>query len=269
MRSKISVVSETRLADSVGAVFVEVAISLPIFLLAILGVLYFSVIQNDRAVFSSAVARNPRVAVTRGDMNPDLIDPIGDYLNSGSFTPALNPLLYFGEGIDEVSAEDFYTNVVFEDLITDGPPPPPTGPATISAMPAAYWFVLAFIFQEMRVGASPGLRYPCDPLEDGSGCMYCRFLNPEGYWDENGVYAGTDFRYTDQGELPPTDRMVIDCSYQPDGGPLQRPFAALQRFLSIGGGGGGDPSPVGVLYRRKHLDFRKDLGVVAEPTPEP
>lgn len=210
-----------------GVTLIETAIGLPLFLAAVLIVVWLALTYNAESALSSAVGNAVRLAVTRGNrilmgFDPQsaegLIDPLEAFHLSGVWTPEVKRLLASGDRQDDAAAVyDAWAAEVFG--------------VGLNQLPPQYLYALAYTNQYMRAGVGAGVRFPCDPgLEPprgGAGCMACRFINPD-YSRARGIGL-----YSPYDGAAPIDRFGMVCEYAPDL-VLVRPILELLRPLAGG-----------------------------------
>lgn len=231
---------KVQIGNQRGALFVELAVVLPLSTLALFFALWFSLYVQGRAVLTSAVSNAVRLAGSRSEASllgssEGLIQAVNSYLAGGNFD-YLQPYLVVG-GIDGAKAKErlesefvqSFDESMYQVLSAPGG--------------AKYIYALIYAVQEVKFGLGNGaVRSPCDPqstdLDGGAGCLDCRILSPQDL-AEDFVQLGEEFG--------------LECSFAPDIGLL----GGVQRLLSSVSGidqGTVRSSSAWVITRRKIID---------------
>ena len=159
-----------------GVTLVEVSFGLPLLLLGIYAVIFFSMTLNARGSLTSAVSNGTRLAFTRSvdaEMGTTLIPEVRAYLNSGIATGALDQLLAT-PGLENVAFlpgnGGWYMNQWNSTLSLGG---------DISKLPPSYLYALVYTYRHFRQSVGGTVRFPCDPHDpvNGAGCLRCTNLN--------------------------------------------------------------------------------------------
>lgn len=153
-----------------GGVLVEFVLSLPILLLIIYGIIFFSYASNLQTQISTAVRLAPILATTRGFPDvyfnlPNLLQKTTSYHNGGGDLPD-----YFYSGVNQSEAESTLNHYWID---------PDSSGASLDydfkESPLATKYLIAYANEFLRLSLGPGIRYPCVP--DGSseraGCALC------------------------------------------------------------------------------------------------
>lgn len=222
--------------DERGAIFVELAITLPV-ILALLFFIYWAYLAIGwRDSISVAVYNAVDLAIGRGDpvligiastgelesnSAVGLIAGIDNYVNgTSSFSTAANlgsngVAGILNSGHAGINPEQEYNESISRQGWSGSP--------VLSDFPRQALYAMAFAYQMLEDALPGDTRYPCDPAgttpPDGPGCLICTVGTPA------------------QTMLPanagvPTDRFAIECQYKPSGELL----GALQGLLGMSSG---------------------------------
>lgn len=208
-----------------GAVFVDLAFALPIFLAAIFIILWYSYMLNARAAITAAVTTAARLAVTRGDvyrLGYSIVQYRYDEQNAGEVQLYTNLSGgYTDTDYDQWSAED-PDNLGNE-----------CSPSIASKLPMTYHHALVYAYRAMADSVGSTLRFPCDPTAaDGDGCVTCYFE----------LFGATCAEVTAGTVVLPKDTMILVCDYKPYN-LLMAPILGLLKTVS------GDPH-MGIFTRK-------------------
>lgn len=224
-----------------GAILVEIALTLPIFLILILFILWYATYANARSALTTSVLHAPSLGVTRA--RSEFIDsgfyPLHHY--TGALTPDYDGLLY--SSVDIASARDYYGSVDpnffrFEDGTNPGTLCPII---PLEDLPKAYIFTLAYAYLSMKQSTDNQLRFPCDPnTEDGGNCMWCYFKQP--HEDIKNPWTCSD---TDEVLDLMTRHFTLVCEYSPSN-------VIYDAIRSLGAQFFNKPN-IGVIKREKYL----------------
>lgn len=226
---------------STGAIFIELAVTLPIILMLIGAILFLSELINAKGQLRLAVSEGPRLATTRGNMfffssgdenktaNSEL-----DTFVEGNQAGVLPSILYLG--ISEPTARSNYsTSPTQWHMLSDE-----TSPVySFSTAHPIDVYALAYTYGILRIGI-PGIKYPCDPNptnpRDGRGCLECKVATPLSNKNTCTKHDGT----ADTSSACPYDRALPDtgivCMYHP-AGPAAQIIDSMIRFFTRGNGG--------------------------------
>ena len=229
-------VLESDRAGERGATMLEIALTLPFFLIGIFLVIWIGVVIHGKSSLDAAVTKSLRLAATRGVnelLGVSIISDVQDWLDSGAVNPSsrLQGLLATEEWDQAGPYYDELVSGVFSGK-------------NLSDLPPEYIYALVYVNESMRQSVGPSLRSPCDPndLANGGGCMACSFLDPVSYrsaFDE-GTATSDD---------PPRRTMGLECRYQPAHF-LLRPLVSLLAMI-----GGSTAAPLIVLKKRMFFDI--------------
>lgn len=150
-----------------GVTFVEVALTLPIFLAFILFFTWMGMVWGARSSLTSAMGNGVRLAVTRGNeelmgkqVYPEIQNRDVSHLEKLLVSPDLR----------EAGALSYYDEKLFGFPVTDDVNVPPE-----------YLYALAYTLQAMSQSEGGQVRYPCDPngngADSGAGCVSCGFID--------------------------------------------------------------------------------------------
>lgn len=198
-------------AQELGVSFVEIALTLPLFIIGIFAFIWLAQYWNAKSSLSYAVGNALKLAQTRG--NPlienssmpgyGLIPQVDDFLAGNQ--NALDEFLASPD-LRASGYIDYYNEVTIGefcvvDLVR--------GKCDLSTIPTEYIYALIYVNESMRQNIGSGLRYPCDPTEDdlskgGPGCLSCKFESPKAYLGVSAASGAT--------------ASIIDltCTYQPN-----------------------------------------------------
>ena len=212
-----------------GVTFIEVSLTLSVFIAVLFGLLYLPLAINSRTSLTISLGEGVRFGVTRGNAdnkfawavtelgNPD--NPWnGDF---SSLSSGLQELFEQNSGITaspkSMAASQYYTNII----VNGG-----TTTLTAPTVPLSYVYALIAVHQYMRTRVGSGfLKYPCD---DKPGCLGCKFLNTLDYGqDESGLPIPLPNEVLSAN--PSADKIAIRCTYNPD-------FGLLTPVLKLFGG---------------------------------
>ena len=219
-----------------GATMLEIALTLPFFLVGIFLFIWIGVVIHGKSSLDAAVTKSLRLAATRGVdelLGVSIIDDVQDWLSSGSTNPGprLQGLLATE---DWGQAGPYYDELVSE--VFSG--------RNLIDLPPEYIYALVYVNESMKQSVGPSLRMPCDPanLADGGGCMACSFLDPDSYRSAFDSGSPTS-------KPPPRRTMGLECRYQPAHF-LLRPLVSLLAMI-----GGSTATPLIVLKKRMFFDI--------------
>lgn len=232
-----------RRLNSSGAVFIELALSLPLILLLIAAILFISELINAKGQLRLAVTEGPRFAATRGNShffsvsntNKTVHGPLETFITSGQ-SGTLPEILYLGIN-REIAKSNYSTSPTQWHVAADAN-------ASIYDFSRAHpidVYALAYTYGMLRNGI-PGIKYPCDPDPDGDssvgrGCMLCQITNPLSNKD---TCEKLDDRSADTTSACPYDRALpnvgVICMYHPSGS-IAQIVDKFIRFFSKGNGG--------------------------------
>lgn len=210
--------------SSRGATLVEIALVLPLLFGSAVACLWVGQLWNADAGISTAVSNGLRAAVTRA--NPRLG---GALLTDEELSKALATS-------DKSSSYIAYYNAMTQDVFGKD----------LDELPLHYAYSLAYISQNLRGVVGNSIRFPCDPggasPEHGSGCLSCRFLEPEtlSYVSISNGDSAVDYKM---------NRIAVDCAFQPTT-VLLSPMLKLLGFV-----GRSESSPTLVVSRKRAFDW--------------
>lgn len=216
-----------------GAAMVEIVLSLPLFLAALLFFIWFSVLLNARISFTSAVVSAGRLAITRGKPNlvrHVLIPEINQFHQDGNWTGVTTPNNLFSQGeADYQNIYNTWSNAKFGVNFSDLP------------LPFLYTFV--YINEAMRISVGDTVRYPTDPTDPlamGPGRMACEILNPCTRNSDPLALPTTtcDGRTVTVNTIAdlPLNRITLHCKYEPSNFVL----APMIRLIRLVAGAAGE-----------------------------
>jgi len=225
------------IADSRGVTLIEVSFGLPLLLLGIYAVIFFSMTLNARGSLTSAVSNGTRLAFTRSvdaEMGTTLIPEVRAYLNSGSATGALDQLLATPglENTAFIPGGGGWYMTEWNATLSLG--------NDISKLPPSYLYALVYTYRHFKQSVGSTVRFPCDPHDpvNGAGCLRCTNLN-----------ASTASRAPSPNTLPilgdpdyDLNAVGVSCEYRP----ADLFFTPLLRLVS-----GGTIGPI--IIQRNYL----------------
>jgi len=224
--------SRQTIEESKGAVLIELALALPIFLAVIFGIIWVSQLYQAQTALTAAVGNSMRLGVTRGnelEIGVDIIEAVQTYEESVLSQLLISPNMPNAELFDYGNLEVF--NVF-------------NGISTLNQLSAEYpefVYALIYIKASMRNSLGNSVRYPCDPADsDGAGCLLCTFKNPHGPPDEPYLPPGLSAR-----------EMAIECRFRPGGGLTN----VVYTLLSLATGVVGGEPPMIIMSRIKVGEF--------------
>jgi len=211
-----------------GGVFVEIILSLPLFLLCVFILMWAGFTYESKTALISAVNNGVRLAITRGqpelmrvEVIPEISSWDGSCPEAGNFPAPL--VKYFVNGQVGGTLCQAYQ------ALLKGVPPmcyPGSEPCELDNQinildldfkdaPDSYLYALVYVKEALKLSlGANNVRYPCDPRAlDGSGCLRCVF---EDIFDEAPINQ---------------EQMVLHCEYQPYN-MLIRPINALLRIIA-------------------------------------
>lgn len=190
-----------------GVAFVELAMTLPIFLMGILFFTWLGISFNATNSLKSAVSRAIRLAATRGPddlLGAEVISDVHNWRKDEDDVgrmPVLlsSPAKHWGDALthyDAAVAAVFGSSWTLRDL------------------PPEYTYALVYVNEAMRQSVGATLRFPCDANDpvNGAGCLNCEFLNPDTLKSASQVLKDGDSAYDID---PPRRSIGLECSYQP------------------------------------------------------
>lgn len=236
-----------------GGTFIEFVFAFPVFMMLVLGLIWYAWLQNARVSVSSGIANGIRLASTRGFAHvagQHLISAVRDFKENGD--SAIQEYVRVGSA-QEIPWDDNFVLQVQGKLVALNTL------SELRSLPYPYLYSLVYAAQAFHHSIGSSLRFPCDPNlptssnpPAGEGCGRCYFLNPVLDNDGGNIPSDEWFLqpYVDPLEDLPVDRIGIECEYRPPG-LLFGAFNRLARLIT------GDPSfsfsPV--IRRRKFQDF--------------
>jgi len=228
-----------------GAVLIELALALPLFLALILGIIWASQLFQAQTTLTAAVGNSLRLGITRGnelEMGMDIIAAVQTYDG-----PTLKQLLISADLHDTLELTDYNDLGVFSVLHDSAEQP--LYLQDLALHYPEFVYSLIYINATMRNSIGASVRYPCDPdpaegeVDDGAGCLLCVFRNP---------YDPDPLAPYFLAEYPQLTREVaIECSYRPGGGLTKTVF----NLLALASGAVGADPPVLIMRRRKAGEF--------------
>ena len=229
---------EQQHAREKGAIFIEMLIGFPIFLLTITFFLAVASYLEQKNTLTAAV--NDGVRLAMGRANP-LGTPLALWAYNDDTAPTVDKnkilaLLVHPSLRGTISSH--------EAAMTGGPAA--DGPycalkghlQDISDIPSFYVAAPAYIYERMSVSLGSAVRYPCNPYSNtGAGCLRCMFFKSsryttavEGVTTRRPTPREPDLHVNDlksfDGRYPAT--IHLSCYYQPERSILSVFFAALK-----------------------------------------
>ncbi|MCB0346152.1 MAG: hypothetical protein KDD66_13625 [Bdellovibrionales bacterium] len=225
-----------------GAIFVEVALFLPLFVSVFFGFVFFSTATNAYMSLEYSVGF-VRYAFTRGDAyrvgKDDVIDAVRQW-RSGDSTD-LEKMLNHGVSSSSLSYYDDMARDVFGYGCGIS--------LSLSDLPDSYVYALVYVAQVMRQSiGDTDVRYPCDPNgsgpDDGAGCLKCSLMHAttasSAYgpsdptpsfcdidYNANWVGVSCDYRFG-MGVMGP---LVSTIGYMTNSSPDSKMIVHAQRFF--------------------------------------
>lgn len=209
------------MGKSSGGVLIEFLITLPIFLIIILSIVWISAIHNAHTSLDFAVANGVRLAVTRGD--PEI---------TSEFKPGMNRL------IDKVTDAKISSDVTFKQIFVNDPKGDVNyapSKAIISSLPTTHRLALGLTYQYMRESVGSMVKFPCDPEDETEpdkkklfGCLNCFFRVETLDGGGNPICYAPLTRFPEGKKIPegctpigsttdlPKKYMSLSCRYLPD-----------------------------------------------------
>ena len=225
-----------------GAVFVETAMGILIFVIAFILLLWWALALNMRWTLQAAAWDSIRLAYSRGH---DIL-PSSDLFKWGNGIPisaAQSTTLL------KVLRSQSESGTITSPLLAITPSFDSTSPpASVDDVSPVYVAALAYAYERMRIGIGGMVKYPCDPATT-PGCVRCDLLD---FDDVSSTWK--PLKGSAAAALP--DSMKLRCSYQPDI-TLLRPLINLIRVL----GGYGPSEPVILFTAEGSSTLPGDLGV--------
>ena len=210
-----------------GGILVETVLFFPFFLLGIMVFIWLGLVMNAKSALTASVSRAPRIAITRADsklLGGHMIQPIEnwhDHTETQAERERVYKLLMYPP--ENPATNWFWTDAEHRYNTEAVKVFNPAG--GLRGMPPEYIYTLVYLNEYMRQSVGGSVRYPCEPdAPDAAGCFSCTFLNPDDWGTVPGSYNKT----------PPTDRIGVECRYQP-GHYLIEPIQGLLRFVSGNG----------------------------------
>ena len=197
-----------------GAIWVELAAGLPIFLLLIFVFLSLASYLEARITLRSAVIDGARLALSRA--NPR-VTPLAlfSYNDTSAAYPATNFLKIYNmlvSGHQRAATPDIdaaITDSGFGALSTAGGG---LGANGIAEIPAFYTAIPAYIYERMRLSLGTAVRTPCNPgAADGAGCVRCSF-----YSNNNRPSMNPTLTVAAVKAAPFPDVLRLTCYYKPE-----------------------------------------------------
>lgn len=213
-----------------GVTLLEFLIFFPMFLLAILIIIWIGAMANAKYSLVSALANGVRLAATRGDPNiyGKIINGVDGFERHGAITEierfhasgdrsAIQRYALLAQKEEDLlfySAENSKFMKNLPNVIATG---------SQAKLPVEYLYVIAYTVQSLTQSIGSIVRYPCDPRdqndpEKGDNCLYCRPVNPLTLTDQ--PYNGDDL------EDILRRRIAVRCDFKPIS-MLTKPIAAL------------------------------------------
>jgi hypothetical protein len=164
-----------RRSEQHGAVLVQLAITLPIFLSLVLFCLWISQVINAKVSLEFAVRNAVRLSVPRGISTQEnfvmAIPDVVNYVPWGVTTQHIEDLLNTVPTQVMSQAEQFYRDYSVE---------PVFGPRELYTLPYEYTYAIIYASQSMRLSLGSAVQYPCPAKGVGArpGCLQCTFLHP-------------------------------------------------------------------------------------------
>ena len=197
-------------SSQAGSFLIEFVIAFPIFLIIIAILFFIGIYINSMYSLTTAIGIGTRAAITRG--NFDLIGQ-NHIPTINSFKA--NPSSLLAEKINIFASSEFHNgwqeaynydiqNVFGQDL---------------QDLPSEYLYALVYTIQGIKKSVGK-LKYPCDPdprsnPESYSGCLRCRFINPDSK-NKNEFFLPYNCN-NDGVKCPaPSGYFAMICEYAPD-----------------------------------------------------
>lgn len=264
MYKQYNVVPRKKSSKEKGAVLIQLAIGLPIFLFLILFVVWLGTYLNAKVSIQAALKAATRAGVTRGLMSTwdDLytVDGIKQW-SSGSPPQNIQNMLAYGSvkgtPITFDDALKFYKEVTIT---------PVYGERDLWKMPPEFKYTLIYLNESLRLSLGGQVKFPCRslsgyptgilPEELEPGCIQCTFLHPDcqDFTPLDGIEV-TDPKQKDpnakvwrcqdgtaidipsydinllRGGMIPRGKVVLGCSYKLDS-TILNPLLALIKIFS-------------------------------------
>ncbi len=157
-----------------GAILLEIALTIPVFLTLVLFIVLFTVYQNASSTLTSAVFQANRLAITRAADEFRVIPTLNDFYRTGNISTMKGLLYHNGDApqnyyMSSVGGEGYFLRYRTNDYSN----------ISITEAPITYLYSLVYAYTFMKDGVGSSLRFPCDPrTTDGGGCMQCYFQEP-------------------------------------------------------------------------------------------
>jgi hypothetical protein len=154
-----------------GSTLVSLAIALPLVLVGIFGIIYFSIFINTKTTLDVAVPNGVAFGARRGDQQR-----LNYYIPGTPIRP-LQPCSetgIFGEWSCYLQAGNFQEGAVNSDIAQTYQDYLST--PNLGNVPPQYWISLAYIYAYLQESLGSAVRFPCSNQDH---CVSCRALNPQ------------------------------------------------------------------------------------------